>query len=222
MSGASGSEIVRIGVLEDDPLMRDYLVQTIAAHPDFTLVFAEATLRAARAAAEAADTLDICLVDLQLPDGNGTDFVRDMRERHGAHALILTVLGDKTSVLSAFQSGAAGYLLKDSAPEQIASHIRQTMSGANPVDAQVSTHLLSAVRGAPESEPSAAPSPLSDRETQVLTLFAKGLSYRESAQTIGVSPNTINHYVKSIYGKLDVNSRNEAVFEAMQQGWITP
>ncbi|MEO9491958.1 MAG: LuxR C-terminal-related transcriptional regulator, partial [Marinomonas sp.] len=62
---------------------------------------------------------------------------------------------------------------------------------------------------------------LTKREIDVLTLFAKGLSYKETAEALGISAHTVNDYVKSVYSKLSVNSRNEAVYEAMQLGWIT-
>lgn len=62
---------------------------------------------------------------------------------------------------------------------------------------------------------------MTDRERDVLNMFSRGLSYREAAKTLGLSTHTVNDYVKSIYRKLDVNSRNEAIFEAVQYGWVT-
>ena len=209
-----------IGILEDDPLMRDYLLDTVNRDAAFEVAFCESTLARARASAKAFGHVDVCLVDLQLPDGNGMEFVRHARQAYGARSLILTVLGDKMSVLSAFESGADGYLLKDSEPEEITQHIRQIIKGSNPVSPQVSTHLLSLIRARDTETSPAEASPLTGREAEVLTLFAKGLTYREAAETLNVTINTVNQHVKSIYSKLQVRSRSEAVFEALQNRWI--
>jgi len=212
---------LKLGILEDDVDMRDYLLSIFKDNTKFKVMFSCATIKEARQELTAASDLDICLVDLQLPDGNGGDFVKHMIGTTQAKALILTVLGDRTSVLAALEAGAHGYLLKDTAPEQILAHIEDTMGGANPISPQAATHLLDLFKSqnaGPEQEQPA--STLTDRETDILTMFAKGLSYRETAEALHISPHTVSDYVKTIYGKLSVHSRNEAVFEALQMGWI--
>ena len=211
-----------IGILEDDPDMQEYLAHILKGHPDIQIVFSEATIAGAIKGIAHAEKVDICLVDLQLPDGNGADFVRYLGKQTNAKALILTILGDRMSVMAALEAGAHGYLLKDTAPNQIIKNIRETMNGANPISPQAATHLLNlfktqAITAVQEAQ---TKSTLTSRETEILTLFAKGFSYKETAETLGISPHTVSDYVKSIYGKLSVHSRNEAVFEALQLGWI--
>ena len=215
--------IVRIGILEDDEDMRAYLMAVIEAEPDMQLAFSCASLHAAMGQLQSGGAPDLCLVDLDLPDGKGSDFVAKLTKVSSAKALILTVLGDRESVMTGFSAGAHGYLLKDTEPSQIVQHMQDTIGGASPISAQVSTYLLDHYLKNQSKSPDEAASleALTNREVDVLTLFAKGLSYRETAEAVGISAHTVNDYVKSVYSKLSVNSRNEAVYEAMQLGWIT-
>ncbi len=210
-----------IGILEDDPDMRNYLQFILADSKTLKIAFSEEKVADARRQLKKHPNVDICLVDLQLPDGNGADFVKYLVGTTESKALILTVLGDRTSVLAALEAGAHGYILKDTAPEQIIKHIKETLSGANPISPQAATHLLNLFQDQlPRVGDKIPGSTLTPRETEILTLFAKGLSYKEAAETLEISPHTVSDYVKSIYGKLSVHSRNEAVFEALQLGWI--
>lgn len=217
------TDIMNIGILEDDPDMRSYLAYILEKEDSVNIVFKAERLEQARQALSEGAKPDLCLVDLDLPDGNGAEFVSYLSEKTDCKALILTVLGDKVSVMSGFSSGAHGYLLKDSEPDDIMRHIKDTLAGANPVSAQVSKHLLDHYLGhqaSSKTETKTSISQLTKRETEILTLFAKGMSYKETARVLEISTNTVSDYVKSIYGKLYVNSRNEAVFEALQMGWI--
>lgn len=214
------SETLQIGVLEDDLNMQAYLSSVLSMAPGIEMAFCATTL--AEAMAEDCSDLDLCLIDIQLPDGLGTDFVPRLKATSRSKALILTALADKTSVLTAIRSGADGYLLKDSEPHQIIRHINQAVQGETPVSGRALTHLVSALRKDPQTETLAGePSQLSSREAEILTLFAKGLSYRETSQTLGISEHTVGAHAKSIYGKLDVNSRNEAIYEALKLRWIS-
>lgn len=200
--------------------MGAYIRSVIEAEPALDLAFLQTTL--AGAMAQPLDGVDLCLIDIQLPDGTGTDFVERLKREGDAKALILTVLADKVSVVAAIQCGAHGYLLKDSEPHQIVRHIRDTVRGDTPISARAVTHLVDALRSAPgAAAPPDTPSPLSDREAEILTVFAKGLSYRETSDMFGISAHTVAAHAKSIYAKLEVNSRNEAVFEALAKNWIS-
>lgn len=215
------SEPIKIGILEDDEDMRAYLSMLLEQTPDMEVVYACESIKEARAAAEKF-TADLCLVDLQLPDGNGVEFIKSLKSQTETKALILTILGDKASVLIAFEAGANGYLLKDTPPEQIRRDIRAVINGANPISPQAATHLLTLMRTPPSSDNADKPKEdvLTSREKDVLIMFSRGLSYKETAATLEISPHTVSDYVKSIYRKLSVHSRNEAIFEAVQNGWL--
>jgi len=214
------SKPIKIGILEDDEDMRTYLSILLEQTPDMEVVYACESIKDAREAAEEF-TADLCLVDLQLPDGNGVEFIKSLKSKTETKALILTILGDKASVLIAFEAGANGYLLKDTPPEQIRRDIRAVINGANPISPQAATHLLSLMRAPLSSEIiQSKEDVLTNREKDVLIMFSRGLSYKETAATLDISPHTVSDYVKSIYRKLSVHSRNEAIFEAVQNGWL--
>jgi DNA-binding NarL/FixJ family response regulator len=212
------SSIIRVGVLEDDPNMRAYLKAVLGVAEDIDLAFCVPTL--AEAISVTPNDLDLCLIDLQLPDGNGTEFVTHLSKTSRAKALILTVLADKVSVMAAIRSGAHGYLLKDSEPHQILRHIKDTLKGETPVSGRAITHMMAALRDEPQPEIPNEKSELSEREAEILTLFAKGMSYKETSEMLNISTHTVGTHAKSIYSKLEVNSRNEAIFEALKLRWI--
>jgi len=213
------TEPIKIGILEDDTRMRHYLEMVLGDEQDTDVVFAADRLSQAKTALEGNQWPDVCLVDIQLPDGVGTDFIKHLKAKGDSKALILTILGDRVSVVSAIEAGADGYLLKDSSPQLIIDSVKDVAGGANPMSAQASSHLLNLLKDK-QAISLETQSPLTDRETDVLTLFAKGMSYKETADILSISHNTVKEYVKSIYTKIEVSSRSEAVFEAIKAGWI--
>jgi DNA-binding NarL/FixJ family response regulator len=207
---------VRIGILEDNVQYSAYLCEIVDDEPGFRLSFCAATVADAFVAL-GDDTPDMLLVDMQLPDGSGLDLVRHAVATTKCRIMMLTVLADRQSVLGAFECGAHGYLLKDTPPEQIVRDINAVMSGAAPISAGAATHILTLFQRAP-ADSASAPTP---RERELIQMIARGLTYAEAAQAMGLSVHTVADYIKAIYRKLDVNSKNEAVFEARNQGWIT-
>lgn len=216
----SMTDDIKVGVLEDDQDMREYLEHIVGGNAGMAICFLSASLASARQEIRTGAKPDICLVDLQLPDGNGVDFIRETGANTDVKFLVLTVLGDRTSVLSALEAGAHGYLLKDSSENMVIRSLRQAMDGANPISPEAATHLLSLLSAKKKRSEAESPSELSQRQADVLTCFAKGLSYQETAEALNLSVHTINDHVKIIYGKLRVHSKSEAVFEALQLGWI--
>lgn len=211
--------MIKVGILEDDPDFLDYLSELIGRADDMLLLFAHDSVGAALDEVQ-HNPADIYLVDLQLPDGNGMQLVKTVKsKRQSGKALILTVLGDKASVMVAFENGANGYLLKDTPPQQILRDIRAVMDGGNPISPQAATHLLTLLSTPPQALPQEE-NILTERERDVLLMFSRGLSYKETASSLNISTHTVADYVKSIYRKLSVHSRSEAIFEAVQNGWL--
>jgi len=212
----------RIGIVEDDDHLRDYLCDIVDASPGLKVAFAVGTIGAAMRQSETCP-IDLCLVDLQLPDGNGADLVRHLKGKGDAKCLILTVLGDRTSVMAALDSGADGYLLKDTPPATLAGNIISTLEGYAPISPRAAHFLLDLYQrdAAKKISLGGGQDLLSSREQEVLKLFSRGLSYREAAEVMRISEHTIRDHVKSTYRKLSVHSRSEAVFEARQLGIIS-
>ena len=209
---------IAVGILEDDQPTREYLTQLLGQADGFSVAFACECIDDALTAI-LTTSADICLVDIKLPDGNGLEFIGQFHAATGGRSLILTVLGDKATVLLAFEFGASGYLLKDTPPEQILRDIRALYAGGNPISPQIATHLLGMLNQ-DAAKAGAVANVLTPRERDVLLMFSRGLSYRETASALTVSPHTISDHVKAIYAKMKVHSRNEAVFEAVQNGWL--
>jgi DNA-binding NarL/FixJ family response regulator len=159
---------------------------------------------------------DLFLVDVGLPDGSGLDLIADVKAGSPAKALVLTMFGDRDTVVAAVQAGADGYLLKDSSDAVICDGIAVTLQGGAPLSAAAAVFLLDRLRRDPVAPPaaSARADDLTEREIELLRLFARGLSYKETARELDISPLTVGNYVKSIYRKLAVNSRGAAVYAA--------
>lgn len=209
-----------IGIVEDDDHLRVYLEEVIDGAEDLVLAFSAASLAEARGALGRTPCA-LCLVDLRLPDGDGLSLLPVLAGM-GVKALVLTVLGDPVSVLTALKAGADGYLLKETPPEQLCISILQALAGETPLSPQAATHLLATWKSASGALTRAAEGEgLTAREVEVLKLFSRGLSYREAADILGISPHTIGDHVKCIYRKLAVHSRSEAIFEARQMGLIS-
>ncbi|QUL36763.1 response regulator transcription factor [Erythrobacter sp. JK5] len=210
----------RIAIVEDDPNLLDHFIDIITAQVDFDLAGAASSVRGARDLIRLEP--DLFLLDIGLPDGSGLDLVPEIRQAMDTKVLIVTSFGDRETVVGAISAGADGYLLKDSEPEDIADGIRATLDGGAPISAAAAIYLLERFRGSAPLVDSAVHESdgLSEREVELLNLFARGLTYKEAAAQMGISPLTVGSYVKTVYGKLAVNSRSEAVYEALKTGQL--
>jgi DNA-binding NarL/FixJ family response regulator len=220
---------VSVLVVEDEPGFLQRFCDAIAAEPVLRLCGAGTTVVGACAL---LDTLspDVVLVDLGLPDGNGVDVIRHaMAGGSKCDVLVVTMFGDDGNVIESIRAGATGYLLKDAMPKDIAGSILQVHAGGSPISPAIARRVLQSFRvdrngsgetTAPPIEPSARTPVLSERETQILRLVAKGLNFKEVGAILAISPNTVITHIKRIYQKLAVHSRGEAVYEANQMGLL--
>lgn len=219
--------MVTVLLLEDEPAARERLAGIIARAPGLALASACGNLAGALAWLDGNPAPDVLLVDLELPDGSGIDLIRAARKRAPqAESMVISIFGDEAHVIAAIEAGATGYLLKDAGAGEIVAAIERLRAGEAPISSAIARHLLKRF-----CERADAPgittegmraSILTRRENDVLQLIAKGLSYQRIAQALEVSPHTVVAHVKQIYRKLAVNSRGEAVFEAMQLGLLPP
>lgn len=222
MNPLASQSPLRIGMVEDKPLLRVGVRQTLEEEPGWRVTFEADSVAAARM--KPTDPPDVLLLDLGLPDGSGLELI-SLYAGLGCKVIIFSVLGDEMHVLAAIERGASGYLLKDASPEEMRSAVREVANGGAPLTPSVAMHLLKHMRrqdGGPEATPipGAGLSALTARERDVLLALARGYSYDETAHLLDISKHTVGHHVKQIYGKLAVNSRSQAVFEAMQAGWL--
>jgi DNA-binding NarL/FixJ family response regulator len=207
-------------LVEDDAATRARLARAVEHHRELVLVGTAGSCREAREHLARAKP-DVLLVDLGLPDGSGIDLIREVK-RHGSHteAMVITVFGDEKHVVSALEAGATGYLLKDGSNQYIGGSILELLRGGSPISPAIARHLLRRFHEPPTRTPrGGADVPgLTDREHEVLTLLVKGFTFAEIGDLLGISAHTVTTHVKHIYVKLEVRSRSEAVYEALQLG----
>lgn len=212
---------MKVSIVDDDPLVRRSLGAMIGATERLELHGDAATLADGRTLLNAAP--DVMLVDLGLPDGSGLDLIEQAwHSRSECRMLVLTVLADVATVVRAIEVGADGYLLKSSDVTQVAVAIDTVMAGGAPISPAVAGHILARLRGGPRSSQrrGSTGASLTSRETDVLQGLADGCSFREVAVAHGISHHTVGDHVKSIYRKLSVNSRGQAVSAAVQAGIV--
>jgi DNA-binding NarL/FixJ family response regulator len=232
----------RVLIVEDDLATRDFFADSVSRCEQLRLVAAVGTFEEARALiSDRAVALDILLTDLALPDGSGLDLIRLAGQtRPDCEALVISMFGDEDSVLSSVEAGALGYIHKDFTPGDIAQTILEMKAGASPISPMIARRVLAKYRALQAGEREAAasgpraPAPvteevrgagralLSAREQEVLELIARGFSYAEISRLKGVSVHTIQSHIKSLYTKLAVHSKSEAVYEATRLGLLLP
>lgn len=209
---------ISILCVEDDPPTRRRIVAALRQNSKF-IVTESAGLTGARQAMAGAVPA-VLVTDLHLPDGHGIELIREVRARsREAEILVISVLNDEASVVAAIAAGASGYVLKDALPEDISGMVDAVLQGHSPLSAGIARFILRQVQPK-DSPPSPGAPKLTRREIDILWGIAKGFTYNEIADNLGISRKTVPNYIKSIYRKLEVTNRGEAVFEAVQQKLI--
>lgn len=214
---------IQIMIVEDNLLTAQALKERVEDSPEFQVCSVHHTLNSAINALN-KKLPEVLLVDLNLPDGNGVDIVKQVSTRNlEIPILVISLFGDERHVIEAIEAGAQGYLLKESDPLQIAQSIKQILAGGSPISPSIARHLIKRFHQSDQNlsvEENILPKQelLSERELEVLQLASKGFTYSETASFLNISVNTVGSYTKRIYGKLAVNSKSEAVFEATKLG----
>lgn len=209
-------------IVEDDAPTRARLARAVEAHPRLRVCGAVANVAEGRAAL-AREAPAVLLTDLDLPDGNGIELIRAARaDGRATQAMVITVFGDEQHVVAAIEAGSLGYLLKDASADAIGRAILEMLQGGSPMSPPVARYLLQRFAHSSQQAPVAASGApeLSAREREVLTYIVKGFSYAEIARLLSLSTHTVATHVRRIYGKLEVHSRGEAVYEALATGLV--
>jgi DNA-binding NarL/FixJ family response regulator len=200
----------RIGIVEDLPQVRKFLQQVLGSAKDMELV---CQYRSAEEAFPAIteQQLDVVVTDIGLPGITGIDLLRKLKPFMPAtQFMVFTVHDDDIRVFEALKSGANGYMLKSSTAIALLEGIRELINGGAPMSASVARRLVDHLRPAPgQREPEHED--LTAREQGVLDLLAQGLLYKEIAAQEGISISTVKQHIHSIYKKLHVGSKEEAL-----------
>ena len=211
---------MKLLIVDDHTLFREGLAAIIRVESDIELIGLAGSVQEASALARQSSP-DIILMDFHLPDGTGADAARQiLKEYPDCKIIFLTISEDDDSLFSAIRSGAKGYLLKTVDPKKLLASIRSVYQG----EAVLSNHMMARLMEEMTRSPvSSAPQDsrlkkLSQREIEVLTMLASGASNQEISQRLYLSENTVKHHIHSIYEKLELNSRSEAVRFAREHG----
>ena len=210
----------KVAIIEDDALVAAHVGRGIASHDGLSLGAIAGTLAEARSLLDQG--MDLFVVDLALPDGSGIELIEEIRARNDVEPkiLVFSVLGDQENVLAAVLAGADGYLLKDLDTLDIGQQAVDALSGGAPLSPTIAGYVLRYLRKQQRLRPDDADPILSPREIELVQLLARGCSNKMAAKELSLSPHTIGEYVKSIYRKLRVNSRSEAVMSAFSRGLL--
>ncbi|HEX2349861.1 MAG TPA: response regulator transcription factor [Ktedonobacterales bacterium] len=212
------SEVIRILVADDHPIVRDGLVAVLTTQRDFAVVGgAGSGAEAVRQVAALAP--DVLLLDLAMPDGDGVETLRRLREQGSSvRVIVFTAFDTDERILAAIRAGAQGYLLKGAPREEIFSAIRTTHAGGSLLTPVVASRLLRHVSGA---TPDGPPTILTPRERQTLQLLGHGLQNKEIAARLGVRERTVKFHIAALMRKLGAGNRTEVVARATQDGLLS-
>ncbi len=196
-----------VSIIEDSPQYQEALVYWVTQSEEFEIgqVFSSA-----EAALEVAQQLKgILIIDIQLPGMNGAELVRHIRQLNkDVQCMICSAHDDDAFIFRALENGALGYLLKDSTGDQIITALTELKNGGSPMSSYIARRVIGSFRAPLVVDHNHL---LSDRENEVLQLISEGLIYKEIADRLYISPETVRKHVRNVYRKLHVQNKIEAI-----------
>ncbi|HCT79120.1 MAG TPA: DNA-binding response regulator [Micromonosporaceae bacterium] len=210
--------MIKVMVVDDHPMWREGVARDLT----------EAGYEVVAAVGEVAQAIrvgsslkpEIVVLDLQLPDGSGVDVIRGLLKAHPqARILVLSASAEQQDVLEAVKAGALGYLVKSAGREEFLEAVRRTAEGDAVFTAGLAGLVLGEYRRLAATPALEKDAPrLTDRETEILRLVAKGLSYKQIAERLVLSHRTVQNHVQNTLGKLQLHNRVELVRYVIEQG----
>lgn len=206
-------------VLEDHPETREWLTAIIRQAFVEVKIFEASSLAQARVIIN-ANQLDLALIDLNLPDGNGVEIISEISKNSpDTYCVVATIFDDDNYLFPALEAGAQGYLLKEQTTDEFIQSLQGIIRGEPPISPAIARKMINHFHS--DLSPTDKPD-LSSREKEILGAIAKGLSRNEAAEILGITSNTVASHLKSIYGKLNVSNRAQATLEALKLGLVKP
>jgi DNA-binding NarL/FixJ family response regulator len=207
-------ESISVAIIEDQPDIREGLGMLICVTPGFRVSGSFGSME--EALRDIAKGLpDVVLVDIGLPGMSGIEGARRLREHHPKLlVLMLTVYGDDERIFEAMCAGACGYLLKKTPPARLLESLREVVAGGAPMSPEVARRVVQLFQKF--NPPAAADYHLTPTEMRLLNLLAEGHHYKTAAAEMHISINTVSYHMRSIYQKLEVHSKSEAVAKALR------
>jgi two-component system response regulator DesR len=201
--------VIKVLLAEDQGMMRGALALLLGLEDDIEVAAQVASGDDVVPAALEVRP-DVALLDIEMPGRNGLDAAADLRDRlPGCRVVILTTFGRPGYLRRAMEAGAHGFLVKDGPVEELATAIRRVLKGERVIDPALAAAALSA-----------GPSPLTDRERDVLASAADGSTIADIARRLHLSESTVRNYLSSAIGKTGTRNRIEAARTARHNGWL--
>ena len=210
---------IRVLLVDDHELVRQGIAAMLAKADDLQIV---GEARTGREAVEYArrELPDVILMDVRMPDMDGLEATKKIKEERPRTAVVMLTMHENPAYLrEAVRAGAAGYLLKDVSREELVDAIRQVATGGAFIESQMLKGMLSEMKPT-GAGPSPAAKNLTKREREILTLVAEGMSNREIAEKLVLSPETVKSHVAAILEKLNVSDRTQAAIYAVRNGLV--
>jgi DNA-binding NarL/FixJ family response regulator len=205
---------IRVAIVEDRREIRDGLATIINGTPGFHCTGAYRSMEDALESID-GNLPDVVLNDIGLPGMSGIDGIRLLKQRHpNLLVLMLTIYDDDDRIFEALCAGASGYLLKKTPPARLLESLREAVAGGAPMSPEVACRVVALFRAF--RPPDNAKCELTPHETRLLRLFVEGHNYKTAAAELGVTVHTISFHLRSIYEKLQVHSKSEAVVKALR------
>jgi DNA-binding NarL/FixJ family response regulator len=207
---------IKVSIVDDNEEIRTSLAALIRRAPNLKLIGeypdAETALKEIPAKAP-----DVVLMDINLPGMNGVECVRQLKAAlPKLQVLMLTVYEDSDSLFNSFKAGASGYLLKRTASARLLEAIHEVNTGGSPMTPQIARRMVQFFNVPPQSKADSPVARLTAGEREFLDQLANGYAYKEIADRMKISIDTVRSYVRTVYEKLHVHSRTEAVVKYLR------
>jgi DNA-binding NarL/FixJ family response regulator len=211
---------ITVCIVDDSLEVRESIAEYINHSPDFECLGAyESGEDALKSIPDLAP--QVVLMDINLPGMSGSECVRELKDKAPqVQTMMLTVYENSERIFEALSAGACGYLLKSTPPDQLLEAIKEVRNGGSPMSSHIARKVVQAFH--PVGQKTPLIEQLSPREQQVLKLLAEGFPYKQIADHLGLSISSIRTYIRSMYDKLHVNSRTEAVVKYLNATGANP
>jgi NarL family two-component system response regulator LiaR len=213
---------IRILIADDHAVVREGTRTLLEREPDMEVVGEAADGEEALRLLERLKP-DVGILDISMPKLSGIEVTRQIKARLPSIAiLILTAYDNDEYVFALLEAGAAGYLLKDVPSREVVDAVRAVFSGESVLHPSIARKVIQrAIAGSAKTGEGKSEIELSDREKEVLKLAAKGLNNKDIADALCISIRTVQGHINSVFHKLGVGSRTEAIFLSVKKGWLS-
>jgi NarL family two-component system response regulator LiaR len=196
----------KVTIIEDNELFRQALVNIISESNEFEVA------NIYSCAEDALNIIysppDLAIVDIHLPGINGIELIAKIRQKTKIECLVCSMHDNDEYIFKALENGASGYILKDASVDQIINSLTEIINGGAPMSPYIAKKVITSFKKPNSTEEK---SPLTKRETEIISLLSEGLQYKEIASQLQISTETVKKHMRNIYSKLEVQNKVEAI-----------